>query len=194
MSTQWVNTVPDAGALHALLLSLTPRVTVADIDQLWIFPTRKIAIGESTVVVLSLFDEEPDRRRVMTARFTVTRDKKGIAKVQDKLDEYGSAPLEAVSRVVDGVVRRLGEDVEQPPRQENIDRSSARWQELLIELGAPASTFDDPARENADALAAVEDAAGSEASTGTEAPTGTEASVGGETAAGSEAAAEGRTP
>jgi hypothetical protein len=169
MSTQWVNTVPDAGALHALLLSLPDRIPVADIDELWIFPTRKIAVGESTVLVLSLFDDDPERRRVMTARFTVSRDKKGVAKVLDKLDEYGTAPLEAVSRVVDGVVRRLGEDVEQPPRRESIDRSIEQWQALLLDLGAPRSTFDDPSIgvvDNADPAAlagnaaAADDAAG----------------------------------
>jgi hypothetical protein len=144
MSTQWVNTQPDAGALHALLMTLPSRIPIADVDQLWIFPTRKIAIGESTVVIFSMFDEEEDRRRVLTARFTVSRDKKGVAKVLDKIDEYGTATLDALGRVVEGVVRRLGEEIEQPPRAATIDRSAANWQELLIELGAPKSLFDDP--------------------------------------------------
>lgn len=142
MSTQWVNTEPDAGALHALLLSLPARVPIADIDRLWIFPTRKIAVGESTVFVLSLFDADSERRRVMTARFTVARDKKGVGKVQDKLDEYGTATLDAVHRVVDGVVRRLGEEVEKPPREEQIDGNEENWKALLIDLGAPRSMFD----------------------------------------------------
>lgn len=142
MSTQWVNTQPDAGALHALLLSLPDRIPIPDIDQIWIFPTRKIAVGESTVIVLSLFDADPERRRVMTARFTVVRDKKGAAKVQDKLDEYGTATLDAVSRVVEGVVRRLGEEIELPPRNECVDGNAGQWQNLMIDLGAPRSTFD----------------------------------------------------
>ena len=170
MSTQWVNTQPDAGALHALLLTLPGRVPIADLDELWIFPTRRIAVGESTVVVLSLFDEDPDRRRVMTARFTVSRDKKGVAKVADKIDEYGTAPLEAVTRVVDGVVRRLGEDVEQPPRREHIDRSVLTWQDLLIELGAPRNTFGDPApAAGAEASAAADtpDTSGTPGTSGT---------------------------
>jgi hypothetical protein len=142
MSTQWVNTQPDKGALHALLLSLTPRVPVGDIDELWIFPTRKIALGESTVVVLSLYDADAERRRVLTARFTVSRDKKGVATVADKLDEYGTAPLDAVARVVEGVVRRLGEEVEKPPRNERIDGSRDAWLALLIDLGAPRSILE----------------------------------------------------
>jgi hypothetical protein len=143
MKTQWVNTQPDAGALHALLLTLPGRIAVKDIDELWIFPTRKIAIGESTVVVLSLFDEDAERRRVMTARFTVSRDKKGVARVQDRLDEYGTAPLEAVARVVDGAVRRLGEDIEQPPRNEKLEGSTDAWHALLIDLGAPKASLEE---------------------------------------------------
>ncbi len=166
MSTQWVNTQPDAGALHALLVSLIPRIPLIDIDELWIFPTRKIAIGESTVVVLSLFDADEARRRVMTARFTVSRDKKGVAKVVDKVDEYGTAPLEAVSRVVDGVVRRLGEDIEQPPRNEPIGGSRDAWNDLLTDLGAPRSSLiEDPAAVDEAAVdeAAVDEAAVDEA-------------------------------
>lgn len=142
MSTQWVNTQPDAGAIHALLLSIVPRISISDIDRLWIFPTRKIAVGESTVVVLSLFDADRERRRVMTARFTVARDKKGVANVQDQLDEYGTATLDAVHRVVEGVVRRLGEEIEQPPREEHLDGNADYWQTLLLDLGAPRSAFD----------------------------------------------------
>jgi phenylpropionate dioxygenase-like ring-hydroxylating dioxygenase large terminal subunit len=137
MSTQWVNTQPDAGALHALLASIAERIGVDAVDQLWIFPTRRIAVGESTVVVFSLFDDDADRRRVTTARFTVSRDKKGVAKVQDRIDEHGSAPVDSVERVVEGVLRRLGEEVEQPPRNERVDRSREAWDDLLLDLGAP---------------------------------------------------------
>ena len=132
MSTQWVNTQPDAGAVHALLASVAERVGIETVDQIWIFPTRRIAVGESTVVVFALYEEDPDRRRVLTARFTVTRDKKGAAKVQDRIDEHGSAPVGSVERVVEGVLRRLGEDIEQPPRNERIDRSTDAWTDLLV--------------------------------------------------------------
>ena len=137
MSTQWVNTQPDAGALHALLASVAERIGIDSVDQIWIFPTRRIAIGESTVVVFCLFEDDADRRRVLTSRFTVMRDRKGSAKVQDRIDEHGSAPIGSVERVVEGVLRRLGEDIEQPPRNECIDRSSDTWTDLLVDLGAP---------------------------------------------------------
>jgi hypothetical protein len=168
MSTQWVNTQPDAGALHALLLSLPARVPISDIDHLWIFPTRKIAVGESTVVVLSLFDADAERRRVMTARFTVSRDKKGVAKVADKLDEYGTATLDELGRVVEGVLRRLGEEVEQPPRDEEIAGDVTNWQALLIDLGAPKSAFDEPAP--ADDGASADDAVASDVSASPDEP------------------------
>ena len=102
-TSQWVNTVPDAGALHALLARLAEHFPPAGIDDLWIFPTRRIAIGESTVMVVSGFDhDDAERRRVITARFAVSRDRKGVATVQEKFDEHGSAPEAAVTRVVQG--------------------------------------------------------------------------------------------
>jgi hypothetical protein len=143
MTTQWVNTQPDAGAIHALLASVADRVGIDGVDQLWIFPTRRIAVGESTVVVFALYEDDPERRRVLTARFTVTRDKKGAAKVQDRIDEHGSAPVGSVERVVEGVLRRLGEDIEQPPRNERIDRSAEAWTGLLMDLGAPRPVPDE---------------------------------------------------
>lgn len=137
MSTQWVNTQPDAGALHALLFSLQGRVPLDLLDEIWIFPTRRIAVGESTVVVMSLNTDDEDRRRVMTARFTVSRNNKGVAKVLDKIDEHGTATVDAVARVVEGVLRRLGEDIEQPPRNERIGGDPDAWKALLLDLGAP---------------------------------------------------------
>jgi hypothetical protein len=135
VSTQWANIGEDAGALYALVELIPPQVPVAIIDYLWIFPPRRVAIGESVVVVVGALEEDPERRRVITARFTVSRDKKGAAKVTPRFDEHGSAPAPAVPRIVQGVLRRLGEDVEAEPREEQIGGSTERWQELVVALG-----------------------------------------------------------
>lgn len=136
MSTaQWANIGDDPGALHALLERLPEHVPVAAIDYLWIFPARRIAIGESIVVVIGAFDEDPERRRVSTAHFTISRNRKGAATVNVHFNEHGSAPVGAVPRIVQGVLRRLGEDTEASPREEQICGESGRWDALVVELG-----------------------------------------------------------
>jgi phenylpropionate dioxygenase-like ring-hydroxylating dioxygenase large terminal subunit len=135
-TTQWVNTQPDAGALPALLMRIRAHVPATAIDELWIFPSRRIASGESTVFVVAGFDPvDAERRRVITARFTVSRDRKGIASVQDRIDEHGTAPYSAIARMVQGVLRRLGEEGDQPPRQHQLEGEEARWWSLIEELG-----------------------------------------------------------
>jgi hypothetical protein len=162
MSTmQWANIGEDAGALHALLERIPEHVAIAAIDYLWIFPARRIAIGESIVIVVGAFDEDPARRRVSTAHFTIARNKKGVPSVNVRFTEHGSAPGTAVPRIVEGVLRRLGEDTDAAPRQEEIGGEQDRWNEMLVELGgrtpAPAGP-QEPAAP--DEPAAAEPAAG----------------------------------
>ena len=136
MSTaQWANIGDDPGALHALVERVTEHASVSTIDYLWLFPSRRIAIGESIVIVIAAFDEDAERRRVSTAHFTVARNRKGAATVTARFDEHGSAPVGAVPRIVQGVLRRLGEDMEASPREEPIGGQQERWDELIVELG-----------------------------------------------------------
>jgi hypothetical protein len=141
MSTaQWANIGEDPGALHALVQRITEYAPVTAIDYLWLFPSRRIAIGESIVVVIGSFDEDPERRRVSTAHFTVARNRKGAATVTARFDEHGSAPVTAVPRIVQGVLRRLGEDAEASPREEQISGQQERWDTLIVELGGAPRT------------------------------------------------------
>jgi hypothetical protein len=150
-TTQWANIGDDAGALHALVERVRNHVAVEAIDFVWIFPARKIAIGESIVVVVAAFDEDPERRRVITARFTVSRNRKGVADVKENVNEHGAAPTDAVPRIVQGVLRRLGEDVEAEPRSEEIGGDSERWDALIVDLGGRPVV-----RENAEVEAEAE--------------------------------------
>jgi hypothetical protein len=146
MTTQWANIGEDAGALHALVEQIRDHVAVANIDYLWLFPPRKVAAGESIVMVIGAFDDDADRRRVSTAHFTVSRNRKGAATVNLHYDEHGSAPVSAVPRIVQGVLRRLGEDSEASPREELIGGDRTRWDALIIDLGGtprPALVADD---------------------------------------------------
>lgn len=150
-SGQWANIGDDEGALHALLERVPAQVAIEQIDYVWIFPPRRVAVGDSVVVVVAAFDEDPERRRVITARFTVSRNRKGIASVTARFDEHGAAPADAVPRIVQGVLRRLGEEAVAEPRAEQIVRSPERWRELVVELGGrppvepgPAGGVPDP--------------------------------------------------
>lgn len=138
-SGKWANIGEDAGALHALIQRIPGHVPVEAIDYLWIFPPRQIAVGESTVVVVGAFDADPERRRVVTAHFTVSRNRKGAATVRDRFDEHGSAPEPAVPRIVQGVLRRLGEDADAEPRAEQVQGDPDRWNALITDLGGEIS-------------------------------------------------------
>lgn len=144
-SAKWANIEDDAGALYALLGHIAHHFGVDQVDQLWIFPPRPIAAGESIVIVVSAFDEADDRRRVNTAHFTVARNRRGAATVRSAFDEHASAPTVALPRVVDGVLRRLGEEVGAEPREEAIHGDPERWSALIRELGGrlPEDAADD---------------------------------------------------
>ena len=140
MSTlqQWVNTEPDEAAPHALLARVAQQIPPEILDEIWIFPTRRAGGVESSVFVITAFGDDPDRRRVATAHFTVTRDKKGRPLINQRIEEHALAPAAALGRVVEGVLRRLGDEIAHAPRAERIERDPARWQALLTDLGAPA--------------------------------------------------------
>jgi hypothetical protein len=151
---KWINAGPDEGALHALLERITERVARERIDGLWIFPARMAAGAESTVIVVAAFDaEDPERRTIATAHFRVTRDKRGKATVGFTMQEHGSAPVGATQRVVDGVLRRLGDEVgREAPRYVELGGDAQAWQALISEVGGngggegggdPADVVDD---------------------------------------------------
>jgi hypothetical protein len=155
---QWVNTGPDHGALPALLERVAQRVPVASMDEVWVFPYRRVADGDSVVCVITTFDDDPDRRRVCTFRFTIARNNRGVATVQENAGEHAIAPTSAIPRVIEGVLRRLGDDAAVPPHGRQIGGDADRWLSWLQELGAdPADTDQQLAARDA---AAGHDAAG----------------------------------
>jgi hypothetical protein len=132
---QWVNAGPDEGALHALVGRIARALPIAAIDEVWVFPTRRITEGESTVAVVAAFDENDERRRVCAFRFVVSRNRRGEASVQEFADEFGSAPSHAIARVIEGVLRRLGDDAEVPPHGQQIRGARETWEQWVREMG-----------------------------------------------------------
>ncbi|MCI0435776.1 MAG: hypothetical protein L0271_19360 [Gemmatimonadetes bacterium] len=138
MTTRWAN-IEDEGALAALLGRVADRFAPASIDALWIFPTRRSIDAESTVIVLSRFDDDRSRRRVGTVHFLVVRDPRGHAAVNEKTEEHASTPPEAVERIIDGVLRRLEHEADAPPRHVEIRGSADAWTAFVDEVTDPAS-------------------------------------------------------
>jgi hypothetical protein len=135
---QWLNTgAPDAGSIAALLERAAARVAADAIDEVWVFPSRRVAEGDSTVLVIAAFDDELDRRRVITFRFIVSRSRRGAASVREIASEHGSAPTDALPRVIEGVLRRLGDDAAVPPHGNAIGGSADRWAEMVARLSSP---------------------------------------------------------
>jgi hypothetical protein len=145
INPQWVN-IDDEGAIHVLLGRLASALPPESIDAMWILPTRRAAGIESTVVILSVFDPaEPLRRRVGAVRWLVTRDRKGAANVEEQMHEYALAPAGALQRIVEGVMRRLGDNAVEPPQPSIIEGNLTRWSELLRSFGAPPDPTDNVA-------------------------------------------------
>jgi hypothetical protein len=120
----------DPGTLQDFLDRLGARIPASAIDEVWIFPVRRAGPMESTVIALAAYDPDDARRRLFTARYTVTRDPKGKPIVEETLEEQGTAPAERVNRVIEGVLRRLGDDSTDVPRNARIGGDASAWSDL----------------------------------------------------------------
>ena len=130
----WLTGKADGASLPVLLEGLAPRIDVSTIDELYVFPTRRVQGVESTVFVFSVHEPE-ERRRVITAHLRATRNKRGEPTIETKLDEHATTPPERVPRVIEGVLKRLSEDfAATPPSHCRIDRSPERWHALIEQL------------------------------------------------------------
>ena len=126
----------DPASPTAILDTLARALPPETLDELWIFPQRRIGPGQSTIVVASVLDPDPesDRRRIFIGRFTLARPPKGKPELRQEMIEEGAAPAELVARVVDGAVRRL-DDEPAPPRYARIAGDAAAWAELRASVG-----------------------------------------------------------
>lgn len=130
---------PEVGHLATHLGDLAGRIDVATIDHLWIFPTRRVAGAYSTVIVISTYDgDSEDRRGISTAHYSVRVDRRGRLSTQASVLEHGAAPADRLERLIEGVLRRLDEDLlSEPPRAVRIEGRVEHWQELVEALSDP---------------------------------------------------------
>jgi hypothetical protein len=130
----WLTGKADGGSLPVLLEGLAARVPATTIDEMYLFPTRRVQGVESTVFVFSVHDAE-ERRRVITAHLRATRNKRGEPAIDTILHEHAIAPAERIPRVIEGVLKRLSEDfASTPPSHCSIDSSEERWRQLIDQL------------------------------------------------------------
>ena len=125
----WLTGKADSASMASLLERIREQVDVTTVDELFLFPMRKVSGVESTVFVLSLHEAD-DTRRVLTAHVRATRNKRGEPAIETKFDDQGTIPADRIPRVIDGVLRRLKEDFATPPSTARIDGDPARWHAL----------------------------------------------------------------
>jgi len=129
-------TFAEAAPIFALLNGLAERLGIASIDQVWLFPPRRVADAETAVVVLSVFhDDDDDRRRVFTAHYAALTDRKGQLEIEEHIEERGIAPVERIGRLVEGVLQRVEDELAAaPPRAARIAGDPGLWSDLVESL------------------------------------------------------------
>ena len=114
---------------------LAERLGPESVDRLWIFPPRVRGRKTSGLVAVSGFHPHlEDQRLLFTAPYAAERTAQGVV-VEFDLSEQGEAPADRFPRVMDGVVRRAGDEPGEP-REVEIGGDPHRFQELLEELEA----------------------------------------------------------
>lgn len=109
--------VPEA--LPRVLRAVADRYGAETLDRVWIFPPIRRGRREWGLVALSRYDvdasegaareADPDGRRLYTAAYTAERTGRELS-VEPILSEQGRAPLDRLPRVMEGVVRRSGDE------------------------------------------------------------------------------------
>lgn len=131
----WLTGKADAASLAALVEKLGTQVDITTVDEIWLFPTRRVAGVESTVFVLSIHDHD-EQRRVITAHVRAIRNKRGEPAIETRMDEQATLSVDRIPRVIEGVLKRLGDDFATPPSTARIDRSPERWTHMVDVLMA----------------------------------------------------------
>lgn len=93
---------------------LAERVPTDRLDRLWVFPPSRLGRVERGLLVASLLlVDDPERRLLLTLRYTAEETGKGVSFVP-VLQEEGVAPPDRLPRIIAGVVRRSGMDAGDP--------------------------------------------------------------------------------
>lgn len=123
--------VPEA--IPRTLQGVVERLGAETVDRIWIFPPRIKGRKESGLVVVSRFtgDDDPERRHLFTVSYTAERTGKGLT-VDWGLSEEGAAPPGRLPPIIEGVVRRAGDD-EEEAREVGLEGDRERLVDLFDE-------------------------------------------------------------
>ncbi|MEO8031151.1 MAG: hypothetical protein ABJC74_04580 [Gemmatimonadota bacterium] len=109
---------PPTTGWERLAEQVAHEIPVADVDAVWLFRGIKHEGKEFGTAVISR--TEGERRRIYTARFTLTQKGKERGKFEATVAEIGSGPLDAVGELIAGVRRRMDDEI-----PESVE--PARW-------------------------------------------------------------------
>ena len=118
-------------ALPRTLIRLRDRLGIDSIDRLWIFPPVRRGRREQGLVAVSTFQEEEERRSMVTVAYNAEHTGKGVS-VEPTFTREGLAPPDRFPPVMQGVVRRSGEGSGEP-REVKIEASASRFEDLMEE-------------------------------------------------------------
>lgn len=121
--------VPEA--LPRTLIRLRDRLGIESIDRLWIFPPVRRGRREQGLVAVSTFQPGEERRSMVTVAYNAEHTGKGVT-VEPTFTREGEAPADRFPPVMQGVVRRAGNDADEP-REVVIDASPEKFEELMEE-------------------------------------------------------------
>jgi hypothetical protein len=126
--------VPEA--IPRTVQGLGLRLDPGTLDRLWIFPPLIRGRREWGLVAASRFGTEPgdERRHLFTAPYAAERTGKGLTLDWSVIEQGASVP-DRLPRVMDGVVRRAGDDLGEA-REVEIAGDPTRFAALLDELGS----------------------------------------------------------
>ena len=123
--------------LAAALAGAAARVPPERVDEVWVFPARQGGTKETGLAVLCAYEEGVEgreRRTIYTVQYEAETPRGGRFQRTDTVLEQGTVPVDRMGRIIDGVVRRLGE--EQPaPDVHPTGGDPEKWAELLAMLG-----------------------------------------------------------
>ena len=123
--------VPEA--LPRVLIRVRGQLGIPSVDRLWIFPPVRKGRREQGLVAVSTFlDDAEDRRCMVTVAYVAEHTGKGVT-VTPSLTRDGDAPPDRFPGVIEGVVRRSGDELGEP-REVEIEGDPARFEELLEEF------------------------------------------------------------
>jgi hypothetical protein len=122
--------------LGAALASVAERIPPERVEQVWLFPPRRVGAKESglAVLVVTAGDQADAGRTIWTVRYDAETGKGGKTAATHALEEQGTVPPDRVGRIVDGVARRLEAESDAPDVRE-LAGDAGEWRALLLELG-----------------------------------------------------------